>query len=196
MEPTDVTALVRRAAEGDAAAWEALVAEYGGMVEAVARGFRLSEAQVADATQTTWLRLVEHLAEIREPACLAGWLRTTVRRVCLATVRDARREALAAPTAGDVREVGDRADDGDEAGPEASVLRRDQQLLLRRAVAVLPHRDRRLMVLLAASPPLSYKEISAGLGMPVGSIGPRRARVFSRLRAELATVGLHDLAPE
>jgi DNA-directed RNA polymerase specialized sigma24 family protein len=49
------------------------------------------------------------------------------------------------------------------------------------------------MELLVASPPMSYQEISARLGMPIGSIGPTRARILAHLRESLATVGLRDL---
>jgi DNA-directed RNA polymerase specialized sigma24 family protein len=51
-----------------------------------------------------------------------------------------------------------------------------------------------LIGLLACSPPPSYAEISAGLGMPAGSIGPTRARILARLRVELETAGLHDMS--
>ncbi|MGY1709825.1 RNA polymerase sigma factor [Geodermatophilus sp. SYSU D00758] len=186
MEPALVTALVRRAADGDGSAWDAIVAEYAGMVRSVARGFGLTDAQASDVVQTTWLRLVEHLAGIRDPQRLAGWLRTTARRASLAVLRDAHREQPVPPP--------DRSEVVDEAGPEVSAVRRDQEVLLRRAVATLPPRHRQLLGLLTASPPASYEEISAGLGMPVGSIGPTRARVLTRLRAELATAGLHDLS--
>jgi RNA polymerase sigma factor (sigma-70 family) len=194
MEPALVTALVRRAAEGDTPAWQEIVAEYGGMVRSVARGFRLTDAQVADVVQTTWLRLVEHLADIREPERLAGWLRTTARRASLAVLRDARREAPLPPPDRRPGTVRSPSEAVDEAGPEVSAVRREQEVLLRRAVATLPPRHRQLLTLLTASPPVSYGEISAGLGIPVGSIGPTRARVLTRLRAELSTAGLHDLA--
>jgi DNA-directed RNA polymerase specialized sigma24 family protein len=49
------------------------------------------------------------------------------------------------------------------------------------------------MELLMASPVISYQDIGARLGMPVGSIGPTRARILARLREALATAGLEDL---
>src|SRR3712207_9243871 len=87
MEPAEVTMLVHRAAEGDPVAWDAIVDEYAGLLWSVVRGFRLNEAQAADAVQTTWLRLVEHVADLREPQHLAGWLKTTASRVCLQVIR-------------------------------------------------------------------------------------------------------------
>ncbi len=43
------------------------------------------------------------------------------------------------------------------------------------------------------SRPISYRDISARLGMPIGSIGPTRARILAHLQEALAPVGLHDL---
>ena len=40
--------------------------------------------------------------------------------------------------------------------------------------------------MLIADPPPSYEEVSQVLEMPVGSIGPRRARCLARLRTRLA----------
>ena len=194
MEPADVSALVRRASAGDSTAWDAIVSEYGGLVLSVARSFRLSEAQTADAVQTTWLRLVEHLAEIREPERMAGWLRTTARRVCLRMLRDAGREQLTDSCDQLSETFGDQFGAVEDTGPEARLLRQDQQVLVRRAVATLPARHQELLGLLVASPPVSYELISAGLGMPVGSIGPTRARALERLRTALETAGLCDLA--
>jgi RNA polymerase sigma factor (sigma-70 family) len=192
MEPAELTGLVRRAAQGEQPAWQAIVDEYDRLVWSVVRGYRLSDAQAADAVQTTWLRLVENLAGIREPDRLAGWLQTTARRVCLAVLRASRREQPV-----DCCDRPDRAvlrPAADDAGPEACALRRDQQVLVRRAVATLPERHQALLGLLVSSPPVSYEEISAGLGMPVGSIGPTRARILARLRVELQAAGLHDAA--
>ncbi|HEX2074278.1 MAG TPA: sigma-70 family RNA polymerase sigma factor [Geodermatophilus sp.] len=193
MEPAEVTMLVNRAAEGDPTAWDAIVDEYAGMLWGVIRGFRLNEAQAADAVQTTWLRLVEHVADLREPQHLAGWLRTTARRVCLDTIRQSGREQLVDGDDDRAWRKGIRYDDVEEDGPEASALRQEQSALVRRALADLPDRHRQLLELLVASPPVSYQDISARLGMPIGSIGPTRARILTRLQEALATADLRDL---
>ena len=194
MEPAEVTVLVHRAAEGDPAAWNAIVDEYAGLLWSVVRGFRLNDAQAADAVQTTWLRLVEHVADLREPGHVAGWLKTTAQRVCLQVIRQGGREQLTDWDEDRGAGNGVRYDGPDEDGPEVAALRREQQELVRRALAELPDRHRQLMELLLASPAISYQEIGARLGMPVGSIGPTRARILARLRESLATVGLQDLA--
>jgi RNA polymerase sigma factor (sigma-70 family) len=194
MEAAEITILVRRAAEGDRAAWDDIVVEYAGLVGAVVRGFRLREAQAADAAQTTWLRLVEHLADIREPERLAGWLRTTARRVCLEVIRENGREQLTDWTDEPPSTAVDRFRNAEDEGPEASAVRREQQALVRGAVADLPERHRTLLALLVAVPHVSYEDISARLDMPVGSIGPTRARILARLRQVLEGADLRDLA--
>ncbi len=194
MEPAEVTVLIHRAAEGDPTAWDAIVDEFAGLLWSVVRGFRLNEAQSADAVQTTWLRLVEHIADLREPEHVAGWLKTTARRVCLQVIRQRGREQLVDWDEDRAPGSGVRYEGPDEDGPEAAAMRQEQQVLVRRALAELPDRHRQLMELLVASPPISYQDISARLGMPVGSIGPTRARILARLRETLATVGLQDLA--
>ncbi|MGH3974875.1 MAG: hypothetical protein ACRDS9_16335, partial [Pseudonocardiaceae bacterium] len=50
--------------------------------------------------------------------------------------------------------------------------------------------DQDLLAFLVAEPPMPYTEISRRLGVPLGSIGPIRARCFARLRRELATLGV------
>jgi RNA polymerase sigma factor (sigma-70 family) len=193
MEPAEVTVLIHRAAEGDPTAWNAIVDEFAGLLWSVVRGFRLNEAQSADAVQTTWLRLVEHIADLREPEHVAGWLKTTAHRVCLQVIRQGGREQLTDWEEDRGPVSGVRYEGPDEDGPEAAAMRQEQQVLVRRALAELPDRHRQLMELLVASPPISYQDISARLGMPVGSIGPTRARILARLREALATVGLQDL---
>jgi RNA polymerase sigma factor (sigma-70 family) len=194
MEPAEVTVLIHRAAEGDPTAWNAIVDEFAGLLWSVVRGFRLNEAQSADAVQTTWLRLVEHIADLREPEHVAGWLKTTAHRVCLQVIRQGGREQLTDWEEDRGPVSGVRYEGPDEGGPEAAAMRQEQQVLVRRALAELPDRHRQLMELLVASPPISYQDISARLGMPVGSIGPTRARILTRMRDSLATVGLQDLA--
>jgi DNA-directed RNA polymerase specialized sigma24 family protein len=45
--------------------------------------------------------------------------------------------------------------------------------------------DQKLLRLLMDDTKVSYRQISAELGIPIGSIGPTRARALQRLRDEL-----------
>jgi hypothetical protein len=57
---------------------------------------------------------------------------------------------------------------------------------LERALGDLPERHRELMQALLADPVPSYAEIASRLGVPIGSIGPIRARCLTRLRKQSA----------
>ena len=189
MEPSEISILVQRASSGNAAAWNAIVDEFSGLLHSVVRGYRLAEAQRADAVQTTWLRLVEHLDDIRDPARLAGWLRTTASRVCIETLRESRREAPVELLP--ERDV--HLPDPDGYGPDSATLRQERVTLVRQALAGLSERDQRLMTLLVSTTPLSYEQIGARLDMPVGSIGPTRGRILQRLRGMLESSDFTDL---
>ena len=84
MEQADtVSSLVERARDGDQSAWDCLVERYLPLVCGTIARTGLYGAQAEDVNQTVWLRLVEHLDEIREPLALPGWIATTARRECI-----------------------------------------------------------------------------------------------------------------
>jgi RNA polymerase sigma factor (sigma-70 family) len=172
----DVVLLVRDAAAGDQRAWDLLVDRYQGLVWSVIRGHRLSGADAADASQTTWLRLVEHAATLKDPARVGAWLATTARRECLRILRGAGRQIP----------FGDDLPEPESVAPalDAALLRDERDAELWTAFGRLPHRDQSLLRPLVAEPAPSYQEIARALDMPIGSIGPTRARSLERLRRE------------
>src|SRR5262249_30659645 len=87
LSDVDTQDLVARIIAGDQEAWVTVTDRYTGMLWSVARGMRLSQADAADAVQTTWLRLVERIDTLRESQHLGSWLVTTVRRESMATLR-------------------------------------------------------------------------------------------------------------
>jgi RNA polymerase sigma factor (sigma-70 family) len=176
LTPDEAAALVRQAALGDHAAWEKLVAAYGGLIWAVARSHRLDQAEAADVSQTTWLRLVQHLDTLREPARVGAWLATTARRECLNCLARSKREQLVAEPE-DIREREPQLD-----GPEHDFLRGEREEVVRMAMAQLPTRCRVLLEMLMRDPPPDYRGVSDQLGLPVGSIGPTRGRCLKKLR--------------
>jgi RNA polymerase sigma factor (sigma-70 family) len=180
-----VTQLIERAAAGDQAAWNALVAEFSGLVSAIARGHRLRDADAADVAQATWLRLLEHLGDLHDPAHVGAWLATTARRECLRVMRESHRQV----PAGDEMPEPEASD----VAPDHGLLRAERARAVRGAFARLRASDQALLRLLVAEPRPDYAQISAVLGMPIGSIGPTRARVLERLRRELDRQGSIEL---
>lgn len=180
----DLTALVEAARAGDDAAWRCLVTRFERRLRDVVRSYRLSAADVDDVLQTTWLRLFSHIGEIREPAAIGGWLATTARRECLRLLQGPMREQLSDdPDLGEQRE---------QDGPETELLAAERHAVLNRALETLPERHRRLMTMLASDATPDYHHISQALAMPIGSIGPIRARSIARL---LRHPELHGIRP-
>jgi RNA polymerase sigma factor (sigma-70 family) len=175
----EVADLVRRATLGDPSAWEAIVARYVSLVWAVALQHGIGSSDAADVAQSTWVRLLEHIQDIRDPERLGAWLATTARRESLRVVEMRRRVVL-------------EGDDGAFDGPDRLLPPTDERLLaeergqhVRDALDTLPPAWQSLVRLLMADPPMSYQQIGDELGLPVGSIGPTRGRCMTRMRASL-----------
>ena len=79
----------------------------------------------------------------------------------------------------------------DQAGTaEQDVLVAERHAALCEAFLALPPRDQQLITLLIQDPPVPYAEISARLGITVGSVGPNRGRCVDRLRRHPAIAAL------
>lgn len=175
-----INTLVQRAVAGDQRAWNELVEEFGGLVWATARAYRLSHADAAEVSQITWLRLVENLDRLHDPARVGAWLATTARHEC---IRQLRRTSRVIPSA----DLPERV--SESATPDEALLADERDRELWSAMERLPARDRKLLRMLIADPTPSYAEISAALQMPIGSIGPTRARALERLRRQMDKLG-------
>jgi len=178
LSDADTAGLVARVRGGDQEAWTVLTDAYTGMLWSVARGMRLSDADAADAVQTTWLRLVERLDSVREPERLGTWLATTMRRECLAVLR---RAARTRPSSLDGWE--NISDTGAALGE--ALLREERDAAVWRAFRTLTPRCQQLLRILMADPPPRYAEVAAALEIPVGTIGPTRQRCLNALRKVL-----------
>lgn len=186
-----VSQLVRAAAEGDRESWDNLVVRFTPLVLSISSRYRVSSHDAADICQTVWLRLLKHLATLREPAALPGWIVTTTRHECLRVLADNQKHTsfdpmLEPPTASS------RPSPAWSGDAEEGLIRAERHEALLVAFAGLPDRDRELLMLLLQDPPPSYAQISARLNIPIGSIGPTRARAIERLRRSTAIAALRE----
>jgi RNA polymerase sigma factor (sigma-70 family) len=183
-DPVAVSTLVAAATDGDESAWNNLVERYGPLVMSVLTGYRLFRADAEDVSQIVWLRLVEHLGDLREPRALPRWLITTTRNECIRLLRARSQVEPFDP----LQENGPGAVDLRE--PDEDMLRAERRQALLEAFAEMSDWHRALLLLLVHDPPLSYATISDRLDMPIGSIGPTRARLLTKLRSSPALAGL------
>jgi RNA polymerase sigma factor (sigma-70 family) len=183
--------LVTRARNGEEQAWDALVERYAPLIWCICRRHRLGGADAEDVGQSVWVQVLDQLDKIRDPAALPGWLATTTQRECLRVLRAASAPIRAVQML-DAENIPD--EHAETAGQELLVAER--HAALREAFSHLPPNCQRLMAMLIADPPASYAEISARLGIPVGSIGPKRGRCLGKLRADPAIAALINAEAE
>jgi RNA polymerase sigma factor (sigma-70 family) len=184
----DVAHLVSNAISGDQAAWSEIVDRFGARVWAICRAHRLSQADAADVFQQTWLRVLEHLDSLRDPARLGAWIGTTCRHEALAAIRRAKRSQ----PVGDP-DLLDRAA-GPAGDPEAPIVIADRNAELWKAFGRLSLRCQevlRVLVVDVLEGRPSYELAAAALGIPIGSLGPTRGRCLAQLRGFL-TEGIAD----
>jgi RNA polymerase sigma factor (sigma-70 family) len=183
---TDISELVDGARDGDQGCWSQLVERHQPIIDAVTRRYRLGREDAADVSQTVWLQLTCHLDSIREPRALPGWIKVTAEREAFRMIRVGRRTTSLEPIAGfyeaqpgstELRfsTVVDEVD--------ADLLRSEEQDAVREGLATLKPNQRDLLLMLVAEPAVPYARISSELGLPIGSIGPTRARCLRKLEA-------------
>jgi RNA polymerase sigma factor (sigma-70 family) len=185
MQPSD-EALVSACRRGDEAAWETLIRRYQRLVYTVPRRAGLDEHLSADVFQAVFVKLVEKLDLLDQPARVSAWLVTTARRETWRVSRQARLHVA------QLDEDDERLDMPDDRPiPEEMMVHLEEQHLVRQAVDSLDERCRTLLTLLFYQhDPPSYAEIAARLGTNEGSIGPTRARCLQKLLRLLTKMGV------
>jgi len=188
--PSD-SALVCACLDGNQMAWNALIARYEGLIYSLALRSGLPITDAEDVFQDVCLILFEHLCELRDVSRLPGWLAMTTRREVWRRFRrvEAARLAESNLTRSQTESVALAMGHNAEL-PEEILLSIERRSELQQAMRLLPERCRRLLTLLyCIEPPCSYAEVAERLRIPLGSIGPERARSLKRLQKILETNG-------
>jgi RNA polymerase sigma factor (sigma-70 family) len=179
LDPTEDAHLVERCLAGDGRAWEALVRRHERLVYAVARRYRLSEPDLGDVFQDVFTALVKGLPRLRDGRALCRWLVSTTDRIARTTALRGRRES--ARTVQNPAVAENIAEDSPAIVATLETL--EEQALIRLALSSLPTGCRRLLIALYYEDPTpAYSQLARRWGVPIGSLGPTRARCIERLR--------------
>lgn len=173
-------------AAGDRLAWEALVNRYQRLVYAVPLRAGIRDDEAEEVFHRTFVKLSEHVASLRERGRVRAWVVTTARRLTI----DVLRARKTRPVADDPEAVFEQLADPSP-GADQQLADLERRHLVRQAVGLLEERCQRLIHLLfyeATDPPRPYEALAAELGMPVGSLGPTRARCLQKLLKALRTL--------
>ncbi len=151
-----------------------LVARYRRLVYSVPVRLGLSASDADDVFQNTFLALARHAGRIEAAVALPRWLTQTARRECWAVARARARHRGSSPEA---------IESLDPALPVPAALERaERRHAVETALGRLGGRCEHLLraLFLSGSVP-DYTAVAAAVGMPVGSIGPTRARCLAKL---------------
>jgi RNA polymerase sigma-70 factor (ECF subfamily) len=137
------------------------------------------EHEAEDLVQEAYLRALKSFAGFHG-ADGRAWLLTIVRNTCYTWLKGKRTHG---PTAAFNEEVHGLADD--TTTPETLALGREERQSVRQAVEALPAEFREVVVLRELEG-LSYQDIAAIAGIPIGTVMSRLARARERLKLLLS----------
>ncbi len=189
--------LARRAARGDAAAWDQIVERFGERIYNLAFRFARQPAEAEDLTQEIFLKLFSQLGRYRGEVPLVAWALRLSRNLCIDLYRRGRARQLA-ETAGE--EALARMPASDDSAARAE--RRERRDLVASVLAELPE-QLALVLTLRDLQGLAYDEMAAFLEVPSGTLKSRlnRARrelvrrLDLRLIADSAGLAMKQVSP-
>jgi len=154
----------------------------------LARWLTRNDQDAQDVVQEAYLRAFRFFSGFRGGEARA-WLLKIVRNTCYTWLQQNRPQHA-------TEEFDERLFGPDPLAPnpEEALLRSDSGKLLRQALEILPT-DFREVLILRELEGMSYKEISAVTGMPLGTVMSRLSRARSGLRQSLANLVNADTLP-
>lgn len=167
--------LLQACRRGDQRAWQQILDRYERLVYSIPLNFGLSHADADDVAQATFTALIKSLDAIDDEDRLGAWLATVAKRQTWRLVERRRRESP------DGHNELDRVTSDDDSRVKVERLEWVHQGLVQ-----MDDRCRALLTALyfdEGEP--SYVAVGERFGIPVGSIGPTRARCLQKLRTIL-----------
>ncbi len=185
--------MVAGLAAGDDRAWRLFLDGYGRLIYSVVRRFDLNDDERDDVFQNACVVIHRSVHTLRDPSKLSSWIYGVTYRLSIDALRKKKREILTDDPE-PYGQPGRREDPGP--APDAHLQRVEEAARLYDLLELLDERCRRLLTALyLQDPPLSYKELGEEEGMPLGSIGPTRARCLEKLRRLFPEVSTPETAP-
>jgi len=185
---SDLASLVERCRRQDGRAWSVLVDRYSRLVYSIPRRYRLSEDDAADVYQGTFQALCQSIDRIEEPATLPRWLAVTASRLSLRCLRSQNRAVSIELEAGSLAEL----IASEDKSAESNAIEACQSTILHEAVREMKGRCGPLLTLLYLTDDATYQDVCDKLGIPIGAIGPTRARCLEKLRRALEESGFFE----
>jgi RNA polymerase sigma-70 factor (ECF subfamily) len=172
----DDSATVQRCLEGETDAFRMLVERYQGRALGHARAITGNQDDAQDAVQDAFLNAHRALRTFDRERVFYSWFYAILRNCCYKRLARRRTDAVDQGVQLDLL--------------ESPTLPVDERLAIERALAALSPTDREV-VMLRHFDGLSYAELAASLGIPIGTVMSRLFNARKRLRDGLSG----ELAP-
>jgi len=174
--------LIEAVRAGDESSWTLLVRHHSDLVWRVARSVVNDDDSATEVMQATWLKLLENVDTIREPAAVRGWLVTAARREAIAQSKRSGRQRPTDLIDGlvDAGVSPIAASQTRSTDPAIVVGESNQSQILLEELERLGEKCRILLTLYAHN--FSYAEIADILDIAPGGVSPSRMRCLEQLR--------------
>jgi RNA polymerase sigma-70 factor (ECF subfamily) len=186
----DLAALIDRCRHGDDLAWEAFVRQFQGRIYSITSAYASSPDEARDLAQDVFIRLYDTRGRWAPSDGFVPWLVRVARNLCL----DHLRRKKARPPAEDLLadEMVDLAGGGGT--PEDELASLTERRLVWRALRSVGKLSRE-MILLKEIQGLTFPEIAATLGIPVGTVKSRSNRARLELAEQVLSLQRGEAGP-
>lgn len=180
---------IRKAAQGDAAAFEELVVRYQGQVYNLCLRMTADAEDAADLTQEAFVKVWKSLDTFQFDAAFSTWLYRLASNCCLDFLRSKKRRPTVSLTMETEEEDEQTLDVSDDAPtPEEAAISKEERETLRLAMQSIDAEQRQILTLRVVND-LSYSDIARVLGIREGTVKSRLSRARESLRKKLAEIG-------
>lgn len=176
----ELSALVILSQAGDREALGEIARRFESLVYSIALRRLRNHAEAQELTQEVFVQVLRKIGQLRDPACLAGWLRSITHRLAINRALRGGGELPTEPASFDARQH-------DAHTPELAAMQREQASQVRAGLRRLRSLDRQTLEAFYVDG-RSLVEMSTKFDTPLGTIKRRLHVARKRLAHELETL--------
>ena len=176
--------LLRRARNGDAGAFEALLTPLEGRIWRICWHYMGNREDASDCGQETMIRIWRNLGSWRGDCAFESWVYRIAANCCLDALRKKKRDKSVS-----MEPMAEQGFDPPDPSPgtEEQAVEAEDRTQLRREIAELPEEQREALVLTQLEG-MSYQDTAALLQVSEGTVKSRVNRAKARLKERLTEI--------
>jgi RNA polymerase sigma-70 factor (ECF subfamily) len=152
--------LLEKVKDGNARAFEALVVRHSRAVYGLAFHLLGSQALAEEMSQETWMKVMKASENYESRGTARAWIVSICRNLCLDELR---KKSWSSETGDEPADIADESN----LSPDAWIQSEQEKAHLQKALAIIPERQRTVLVLLMTD--MSLEEIARELSMNVNA---------------------------